>query len=221
MRIIDLSKIISPQIAVYPGDSKVHFETKASYDDQGYFLTRMHLSTHTGTHVDAPRHFMKEGCGIADLALEAFVGPAVLVDLGPLMLKPYQEITPQVLEPYQGAFQPGVRVIIRTGWTEKCPPEVAGHFTDHPVFTPEAIEWIADRGPLLIGMDLPSPHSQLHLATHEPLLRASIMLLEGLINLNCLPCEFTLIALPLPLGDLDGSPVRAVALINAKLHSMT
>lgn len=225
-RIIDLSRIINPQIAVYPGDSKVDFETEATFEDQGYFLTRLHLSTHTGTHVDAPRHFIKDGCGAADMALEAFVGPAVLVDLGPLALQPGQEITPQVLAHYQWAFQPKERVIIRTGWAEmveaSSPPNGASaagsasssvYFTDHPVFTPEAAQWIADQRPLLVGMDLPSPHSRLQRATHEPLLRAGVVLLEGLINLDCLPREFTLIALPLPLDDLDGSPVRAVALV--------
>ncbi|HBL48823.1 MAG TPA: hypothetical protein DDZ65_01035 [Firmicutes bacterium] len=217
MRIIDLSKIINPQTAVYPGDAKVHFETEASFDEQGYCLTRMHLSTHTGTHIDAPRHFLKEGCGVTGLALEAFVGPAVLLDLRPLMLQPGQEITPQTLEPHRDAFQRGARVIINTGWTEICPPDAADHFTDHPVFTPQAIHWIADRRPLLVGMDLPSPHSQLQRATHEPLLRAGIVLLEGLINLSSLPREFTLIALPLALENLDGSPVRAVAMIPPRL----
>ena len=213
MHFIDLSKMISPQIAVYPGDAKVHFETEATFDEQGYCLTRMHLSTHTGTHIDAPRHFLGDGCGVTEMALEAFVGPAVLLDLKPLMLKNGQEITPRTLEPYQDVFQRGARVIINTGWTEVCPPEEARHFTDHPVFTPQAIHWIADRRPLLVGMDLPSPHSQQQRATHEPLLRAGIVLLEGLLNLSSLPREFTLIALPLALENLDGSPVRAVAMI--------
>lgn len=210
MRIIDLSKAMSPETPVYPGDNPIEFETKITHD-QGYHLTRLHFSTHSGTHVDAPMHFIRGGASIDSIDPGRFFGPAHCLDLRPL--EPGQAIDVDRLSPHSAAFQAGSRVVLRTGWTEQCPPDDPRHFTDHPVLTPDASQWIASRGVSLLGMDLPSPHSSEHLATHGPLLEAGIILLEGLTHMAELPGEFILVALPLPLRGVDGSPVRAVAIV--------
>lgn len=212
MQIIDLSKRLSQATAVYPGDRPVEFENQASYDQGGYYLTRLHMSTHTGTHVDAPMHFVRGGSGVSEMSLESCAGPASIIDLRPLNAD--EKITPAHLQRHEALFQPGARIILRTGWTEKCPPDAAGHFTEHPVLAPDTCRWIAERRPALLGLDLPSTHTRDNVATHGPLLGAGIVLLEGLVNLDQLPERFTLVALPLPLENLDGSPVRAVALID-------
>lgn len=212
MQIIDLSKRLSQATAVYPGDRPVEFENQASYDQGGYYLTRLHMSTHTGTHVDAPMHFVRGGSGVSEMSLESCAGPASIIDLHPLNAD--EKITPAHLQRHEALFQPGARIILRTGWTEKCPPDAAGHFTEHPVLDPDTCRWIAERRPALLGLDLPSTHTRDNVATHGPLLGAGIVLLEGLVNLDQLPERFTLVALPLPLENLDGSPVRAVALID-------
>lgn len=210
MRIVDLSKRMSPDTPVYPGDKPIEFETQSTHD-QGYHLTRLHFSTHSGTHLDAPMHFLRGGAAVDAIDLERCYGPAHCLDLR--SLKAREEIDESRLRVHAAAFAAGARVIIRTGWPEQCPPTDPRHFADHPVLTPQACRWIASRRPALLGMDLPSPHSRDHLAAHGPLLEAGVVLLEGLVNLEGLPDEFILSALPLPLKGVDGSPVRAVAIV--------
>jgi len=114
--------------------------------------------------------------------------------------------------PHADAFDSGTRIILRTGWEKQFGKET--FFTDFPYITPEAAEWIADTGIALLGMDLPTPGKDAW-GTHLPLLApgVEIVIVEALRNLDRLPEKFTLSAFPLNLKGIDGSPVRAIAII--------
>jgi arylformamidase len=128
-------------------------------------------------------------------------------------LPPKTPITVEMLQRHEEQFQPGAKVIYRTGWdrtfgTPEC-------FTDLPSLTLEAARWIAGKRIGLLGMDTLTPSTQwkeVHLALLAP--GVEIVIVEGLTNLDQLPERFTLAAFPLNIKGRDGSPIRAVAIID-------
>jgi kynurenine formamidase len=147
------------------------------------------------------------------MPLERFYGPASLVDLAPgSYLAAKTPITLGMLLPHADKFQPGAKVIYRTGWdrafgTPEC-------FTDFPSLSLEAAQWIASRRISLLGMDTLTPSTEwkeVHLALlHKDV---EIVIVEGLTNLDRLPERFTFMGFPLNIQGRDGSPIRAVALV--------
>ncbi|MEI6280362.1 MAG: cyclase family protein, partial [Verrucomicrobiae bacterium] len=127
-------------------------------------------------------------------------------------LPPRAAITPEMLAPHADKFQPGARVLYRTGWDRRF--AAAEYFSAHPSLTTAAAEWIAARRITLLGMDAPSPSAAWKEA-HEILLRpgVEIVVVENLTRLDLLPERFTFIGFPLNVQGRDGAPVRAVALV--------
>jgi len=210
-RLIDLSHPLADGQPNFPLDPPIRvtpFHTTAS---TGYNLAEISMSTHQGTHLDAPYHFFDDGKTLDQLPLERFYGPARLADLG--CLEARTPITVDMLRPHHDAFQPGARVIYRTGWQRMFGRRE--FFSDYPDLTLEAARWIAGRQISLLGMDTPTPSSQ-WLECHHILLGkgAEIVIVEGLANLEQLPAEFLFIGFPLNLAGRDGSPIRAVALVD-------
>ncbi len=214
-RLVDLSQPLFGGMASYPGDPPFRAEPFRTMAQHGVRVTQLTLGSHQGTHVDAPAHFYELGKTVDAIELGRFFGPAFLVDLAPKgSLPPKTPIEVGMLKPFAGRFAPGGRVIVRTGWESMVGRE--GYFTDLPSLTLEAAQWIADTGIILLGLDLPTPSKIAGRPVHYALLKpgVEIVLLEGLVNLAQLPAEFILAAFPLKLEGGDGSPVRAVAVIN-------
>jgi kynurenine formamidase len=145
--------------------------------------------------------------------LDRFYGTAALVDLAPgSHLAAKTPITLEMLLPHAAKFQAGAKVIYRTGWdrtfgTPEC-------FSDFPSLTLEAARWIAESRIGLLGMDTLTPSAdwkEVHLTLlHKDV---EIVIVEGLTNLDRLPERFTFIGFPLNIQGRDGSPIRAVALL--------
>ena len=211
--LIDLSHPLADGQLNFPLDPKIRVTPYHRVSSIGYNLAEMSMSTHQGTHLDAPYHFFDDGRTLDQIPLDRFCGPAALVDLAPGgALEPKTRITAAMLEPHQEVFRPGARVIYRTGWERMFGREE--FFTDFPDLTLEAARFIASRRIGLLGMDTPTPSSD-WLECHHILLGrgVEIVIVEALKSLDRLPREFTLIAFPLPLAGRDGSPIRAVAQI--------
>ena len=102
-------------------------------------------------------------------------------------------------------------MLLRTGWDAQAGGP--GYFEGHPSLTAEAARWMASRGIVLLGLDTPSPAEEWE-ECHRVLLGAGVAIVEGLAGLHRLPARFTFIALPLRLIGLDGSPVRAAAILD-------
>ena len=211
--LIDLSHPLLDGQPQFPSDPPLNLRRHGDIASVGYNVTAVHLSTHQGTHLDAPYHFFDEGETVERIPLERFFGPATLVDLAPGgALDARTAITPEMLLPYQSAFQPGHRVVYRTGWERRFGrPE---YFEGYPSLTVTAARWIAQQGISLLGMDTPSPSEDWE-ECHRILLapEARMVIVENLANLGRLPEQFTFIGFPLPLAGCDGSPIRAVALV--------
>jgi arylformamidase len=212
--LVDLSHPLEHGQLNFPFDPKISVLVHNTVASIGYNITEISMSTHQGTHLDVPFHFFDDGKTIDQVPLERFYGPATLVDLAPGSYLPAKTpITVEMFEPYADRFQPGARVIYRTGWERMFgTPEF---FTDYPTLTLEAARWIAGRRIGLLGMDPPTPSTEWK-EVHWALLAkdVEIVIVEALANLDKLPERFTLAAFPLNLRGRDGSPIRAVAIVD-------
>ena len=211
--LIDLSHPLRDGQPSFPGDPGLKIEAHATVAAGGCNLTRITMGSHQGTHLDVPLHFFDDGPALDAVPLEAFYGPARLVDLAPGgALDPDTPITVEMLEARADAFEPEAKVICRTGWDRQFGrPDFFEHF---PWLTVEACRWIAGRRIGLLGMDTPTPGRDAA-ACHHALLQkgTEIVIVEALANLDRLPARFTFIGFPLNLAGRDGSPVRAVAVV--------
>jgi kynurenine formamidase len=214
-RLIDLSHPLEDGQATYPKDPEIHVRPFRTVPSGGCNVSRIEIGSHQGTHLDAPFHFRDDGRAVDEIPLDRFFGPAELVDLAPSdALKPHTPLDVEIFRRHEDAFQPGARVILRTGWDRMFgKPEF---FTDCPSLTLEAAQWIAGRRIALLGMDMPTPSKIAGREVHLTLLAegAEIVIVEGLAHLDQLPRHFTFVGFPLKLVGRDGSPIRAVAYVD-------
>jgi arylformamidase len=213
-RLIDLSFPLAHGQLTFAWDPKLSVVVHNTVSTVGYNITQISLSTHQGTHCDAPFHFFDDGKTIDRIPLERCYGPATLVDLAPAAcLAPKTPITVDMLRPFEEQFQPGAKILYRTGWDRRF--NQADYFRDFPTLTLEAARWIAARRIGLLGMDTPTPSAD-WLECHHVLLapEVEVMLVEGLTRLEQLPANFTFIGFPLNITGRDGAPLRAVAVVD-------
>jgi kynurenine formamidase len=206
----DLSWPVESGMPTYPGDPRVAVRRAATMAEDGYRVSSLSLSTHAGTHVDAPSHLLAEGRSTGDYPVEAFRFDAVRVDCTGLDAR--TTIDPAALsaaDPDPDADM----LVVETGWaTHYWTPT----YRDHPYLSPAAADWCASRG-YAVGVDAPSvdpspgPGGEADpvYPAHHAILGADRPIVENLRGLDPLPERFTLHAYPLPV-DADGAPVRAV-----------
>mgnify|MGYP002848984235 CR=1 FL=1 len=218
-RWIDLSHPLTPETPAFPGDPPIAIEVLDSTDtptgggppaapgQMHLNCSRLGISTHCGTHLDAPFHFYGNGRTIDQVGLDQCSGPAVVAKLG--LLAPDTVITPQLLAPWEEAIGQSRRLLLDTGWYRRWGQE--DYFIRHPVLTGATGRWLVECGLQLIGVDFPSlDHPPC--PAHVEILGAGVLIVENLTNLEPLPeDEFEFLCLPLALAGRDGSPVRAAA----------
>ena len=208
MKIFDISPTISPATAVWPGD--VPFSRQVSLDfEQGHnlVLSAVTSTVHVGAHADAPIHYHPEGEDIASRSLHYYLGPCQVVHT---QLALGARLYPADLGDREIRMP---RVLFRTGSF----PDPDSWNSDFNSLSPELVEFLADRGVILVGIDTPSvdPEKSKELESHQAIYRRNLAVLEGIV-LDDVPegCYF-LVAPPLKLRDADASPVRAVLLPGA------
>lgn len=201
-RLWDISPTVSPDAPIFPGDEPYSLHWTARLGPGcPVNLSAMTMSPHVGAHADAPLHYANDAPAIADVPLDTYLGRCrVIHALGATPL-----ITVDHLRHAEADLPP--RVLVRccqradTAW--------------NPAFTayaPEAIEWLAERGVKLIGIDTPSvdPAESKTLDSHQQLRRLDLRVLENLVLDDVPAGDYELIALPLKLQGACASPVRAV-----------
>ncbi|MBT2662905.1 arylformamidase [Bacillus sp. ISL-45] len=199
---IDISQVLNNSIPVWPGDTPFQYEVSWGMEESGSVnVGQVTMSTHTGTHIDAPFHFENDGKKVIELDFNLYIGPALVIHVE----KP-ESIG---IKELQGVDLNGVeRLLIRTdSWQDKTVfPESIPHIE------PELAAFLAGHGVKLLGLDLPSvdPLDSKELSAHHELNNQGIHILEGLVLDKIEPGEYELAALPLALEQGDGSPVRAV-----------
>src|SRR5258706_1145092 len=203
MKIWDISQNLAVGIPVWPGDTEFSESRTWALDGQcPVNVSRFSLSTHTGTHADAPMHYDVTGLRIGALAQSSYLGACRVIDLS----ERSGAISPAELRPHL-ADVPG-RVLLRT---YLAAPTSAWDSAFRAI-APESIDLLAERGVELIGTDTPSldPQESKTMDAHHAVQRHRMAILEGLVLDAVTAGDYELIALPLKLATLDASPVRAI-----------
>jgi arylformamidase len=202
MKVIDISRRLENGMPVWPGDTPFQYEVSWSKADSGSVnVGSLSMSAHTGTHVDAPFHFDDNGKRIIELDLDLYIGPVRVIDMTEKDSIGAKDLKDINLEGFQ-------RVLFKTlAWKNPCEfPEKI------PYLEADLGPFLAERGIRLIGVDVPSvdPIDSKELHAHHSLNENGIHILESVLLEQVEPGDYELIALPLPLVEGDGSPVRAV-----------
>jgi arylformamidase len=210
-KIIDLTAEIYDGAPTMPMDPKCSVTEHCNLNTLGYNLSRLTLSTHQGTHMDAPFHFFKDGETIDKIDLSRCIVPAFRVDV--TYKKEKEAIRVEDLLKYEVLIDKGLSPLLHTGWGKLFPQKK--YFSDFPYVTKELAEWFVKKKVKLLGLDFPCPNITDWKIIHEILLSNSVIIVEGLVNLEDLENdEFTFYTLPLKIKGRDGSPVRAIAIKN-------
>ena len=212
--IVDLSHPLEDSTPVYPGDPVARFEPATTIDEHGYNVLHVRMGSQTGTHVDAPFHFLADGAGVDELPLDLFLAPAVVADLRDR--PPHSAIRWTDLAPVADRLAPGRMLLLHTGWDAHWGTDV---YFDHPFLDGEAAERVVAAGVRTIGLDalsldetVPGGAPSGGFAAHLAVLGAGGVIVENLRNLAALrSAEPVVSVLPLRITGADGGPVRAVA----------
>ncbi|MDR1388632.1 MAG: cyclase family protein [Treponema sp.] len=211
-KIIDLTAPLSDGDPGMAMDPKISISWHCTLETLGYNLSRLVTSLHQGTHMDAQRHFYNDGETIDALPLEHCVVKAVRLDV--TKKTPDTPITPDDLAGVEKFIDGGCSVLLHTGWDKKFPQ--AAFFSGFPYVSKELADWFVEKKITLVGMDIPTPNGYDWKYVHLKMLGERIVIVEGLANLEQLPLDtpFTFFSLPLKLKGRDGSPVRAIAILD-------
>lgn len=207
MRIYDISLDISPQMPVWPGDPSVKLERVVDMETGGaYNLTHLAMSVHSGTHLDAPYHFLGgKSMTVESLPLKTLTGRAYVLHLPDVSL-----IDEHALE--NAEIPPRTRrLLLKTRNSQLWAKGETEFHTDFVGISPDGARFLVDRGVKLVGVDYLSvaPYKQ-GAPTHQILLQAGVVVVEGLDLSHVTQGRYTLHCLPLKLVGSDGAPARAI-----------
>jgi arylformamidase len=203
----DLSVPISRGMPVWPGDPPIRVERVSSISrGDDYNLSRMEISSHLLTHVDAPRHFSEQGLSVDRIPLDVLIGPAIVVEPRP----EGNLITATDLG--QLGIRKAERLLIKTRNSELWMGGPYDFETNFVSLSKDAARWLVAREIKLVGIDYLSidPFDAQDLTVHRTLLENGVVIVEGL-NLGQVPeGHYRLMCLPLKVRDGDGAPARVV-----------
>jgi kynurenine formamidase len=214
-RIVDLSHPVHDGMPVYPGDPAVRIRPATTVPEHGYNVLHVAMGSQSGTHVDAPYHFLDDGARIDELPLELFLGPAVVADVR--RKPPRGPIEWDDLAGCAHRLGAGRALVLHTGWDEHWGSDA---YLAHPFLTGDAAQRLVATGVRTVAIDalsldetVPDGEPAGGFAAHEAVLAAGGVIVENLRNLAAVRAgEPVLSVLPLRLRAADGAPVRAVAL---------
>ena len=213
MKVIDLTLTISEEIPTFPGSPQPNFINWETLEKDGYNLELLFLSSHTGTHIDAPYHFLKKGQKIHQIVTRRLVTEAILIKIRKGANQSITKDDIQKFEKKYGKIDDGSTVIFYTGWQKNLKKE--SYFLRNPGLAVSAAKYLASKKINLVGIDSPSIDLGINskFSVHHILAKNGILIVENLSNLEKIHSEkFHLIVAPLKLKNATGSPVRAMAL---------
>ena len=211
MKIWDISRTLSNDLAEWPGDEPCCFRlTRQKVKGESVNLGAISMSVHNGTHADAQFHFDTNGESIEKAPLETYLGRATVVDLAQAFLDSKEKhlITIEDLRPSAEAIAATSRLLVKTGrWSDSAvfPNQI-------PVIAADVPVWLQKNGVKLLGMDLPSVDEidSKSLQNHHALARAGIAIVESLDLSDVASGIYQFAAPPLKIAGGDGAPMRAI-----------
>jgi kynurenine formamidase len=214
MKIIDLTLTISNKIPAFPGSPQPQFIPWENIKDDGYNLELLFLSTHTGTHLDVPYHFLEKGAKIHEISLKKLVSEAVLIQSRKSGSESITKTDIQKFEKKHGKIEGFSSVIFWTGWQRNLQKKY--YFTKNPGLSVSAAKYLASKKISLVGIDSPSIDlgTDSKFSVHQIFAKKGMLIVENLANLEKIKSsKFHLVVLPLKLKNTTGSPVRAIAFV--------
>jgi arylformamidase len=205
MKIFDVSVPISSRLPTWPGDPKVSLERVSSIArGDAANVSRLDAGVHTGTHVDAPVHFVDGATGIDSIPLETLVGPCLVVEADP----PWLELRPEDLP-----ASAHTRILFKTRNSARWAARKIDFETEFVAVGLELARRLVAEDKILVGVDylsVESYHAPFEHPVHHTLLEARIVVIEGLDLSGVEPGEYDLYCLPLKLVASDGAPARTM-----------
>jgi arylformamidase len=205
---IDATATLDPGTTpVYPGNAPLKFDFVSDMRrGDGFTLSALSLGAHSGTHVDAPSHFIRDGATIDQVSLEQLIGPARVIDIPDAV----QSIDAAELNRHK--WRGAARVLFRTRSSQRGWMHDSTFHRDFAYIAPDAASLLAEAGVQLVGVDYnsaeqfgaPTP------LTHRILLGKGIPIVEGLALDKVAAGDYDLIVLPIKIGGHEGAPARAV-----------
>ncbi|CAL1712020.1 unnamed protein product [Somion occarium] len=220
MDIVDLTHTLDENIQIYPGDPQFSCCPALTVENDGWNVQSISLGSHTGTHIDAPYHILKDGQTIETIPISRFIGPCIVIDV--TGKQPRERIHWEALASYEFKMRRGAPhgavVLLRTDWSKYWGNP---RYFDHPFLDREAAQKILDTGINVIGIDTLSPDEthvddkhdcNIDVGVHQTVLGAGGLIAENLTNLDIIQeGSWTINLVPLKLHHCDGSPIRAFA----------
>jgi kynurenine formamidase len=216
-RIVDLSVSIGEN-TLSPPSVNARLKLTSYHRGPGFWqASKIEMLLHTGSHVDFTKHVQEDGETAVDVSLERVFGDALVVNLS--FAEANHEISVADMEAQAPELRPGDIVLVRTDWTEKYWGNFPTYYLESPYCSPEAAQWIIDRGAKAIGFDcfseycarLPDFTSE-DFIIHKIILENGSILMQQLTNFSQLPTEgrFPFIKI----RGAEGSPARFFALLD-------
>jgi kynurenine formamidase len=212
-RVVDLTAPLNERIPCYPSDPSFSKSWHARFEEHGYYVSKLEMGAHSGTHVDAPLHFLGDAFpGVVDIPIIKTIGQTIALER---LKDPGEDLS---IEDLVGAdILPGDIVLFRTGW-DKRSGSPAFFEDEWPGLQPSLVEELIRRGVKAIGGDIASADSPAAIAAgapaHKLAGRAGLPIFEALVNLDQVTGQrFFFLGLPLKLEGCEASPIRAVALV--------
>lgn len=206
MQVYDITLTISNDMVVWPGDPPVEI-SRVSEIKKGNVsnVTKMQMTAHTGTHIDAPCHFIDDGETVENIPIEMLTGRVYVLHLPDAEVITLDMVKDSPIPPRTK------RVIFRTSNSEQWTSGAKSFKEDFVALSPEAAEHLVNRGIKLIGVDYLSVAAYDDVApTHKILLEAGVVIVEGLDMSQVEQGRYTLYCLPMKIGGSDGAPARAI-----------
>ncbi len=205
MELIDLSVDLYNGMTRFQGDYHVSFscEGTGTYERDKCQVHKIVMATHTGTHVDAPSHFIEGALTIDQIPLDMLVSDCIVCKLEGISINSH--IKADMLAHLE--VTPDVGVMINTGWYKQW--NTGNFYKDFPILEPDAVQMLVDKGAKFIACDLP-----LSTEVHLIVLGANRILVENLANLDAVKADkIKLLTMPLKIRGVDGAPARVIAMI--------
>ena len=214
MKIIDLTHVIKENMPVYPGTEAPTLKQANTYEVDGFKETRISMFSHTGTHMDPPAHLFKEGKTLDAFDADQFYGKALVIDCKEL--NEGDAITMDHLNKYGDKIHEAEFLLFNLGWDKYWGSDA--YFGDYACINDEVLDFIIEKKYKGIGFDVIGldPIADVNLTRHNKLFRSiDIVNIENLKNLHlCGDDLFTFSCYPLLIENSDGSPIRALAILD-------
>lgn len=211
MKIFDLTHDIKNGMQIFPGDPEVSIRPGLTHESDYCKVDRLWLNSHTGTHIDAPQHFLKQGKTLMDYPIDKFLGKAALIDVG--VKRENEAIVLADIQQHLDHLRTCHVAMLKTGWSQYFGTE---RYLNHPYISKEAAEALVETGIQVIGVDFLNvdPTRWESWEAHPVFLSNDVLIVENLTHLEELDpsIAYTCGFLPLKTVDADGSPIRAVAM---------